>query len=153
MSLNNASRIWKSVSGQAGIIFIVLGLAAALGAFSYRIGTLARMGPGFFPFCVGLILAFVGILSVIEEIRRPGDEAPSVHWRPLVAISAAVVIAALLLLRMGLLVAIPTLVIIATLARPTFSVAQLFITSMALTGIAYAVFILGLNMQIPLFAW
>ena len=153
MSLSNIRMISKSVSGQAGIIFIAIGLTATFVAATYRIGTPARMGPGFFPFCLGLILVFVGLLCILGEIRRPSGEAPPIHWRPLVAITAAVVIAALLLLRVGLVVAIPCLVIVATLARPAFSIRQMVVTAIILTGIVYAVFILGLNMQIPLITW
>ena len=39
----------------AGGLLILLGLVAAFQGYSYNIGTLQRMGPGFFPLSLGVI--------------------------------------------------------------------------------------------------
>ena len=41
----------------SGLMFTVVGAAFAYGATSYTIGTGARMGPGYFPLLLGVILA------------------------------------------------------------------------------------------------
>jgi len=46
----------------AGGLMLLLGVGCALQGSTYRLGTLARMGPGFLPVILGVILAFLGIL-------------------------------------------------------------------------------------------
>ena len=41
----------------AGLMFMGIGTAFAWGATSYNIGTGARMGPGYFPLILGILLA------------------------------------------------------------------------------------------------
>lgn len=44
----------------SGLMFMVLGAAFAWGATKYSIGTGARMGPGYFPLMLGILLAVLG---------------------------------------------------------------------------------------------
>jgi uncharacterized membrane protein YhdT len=46
----------------AGGLMLLLGLGSAMQGTSYKFGTLARMGPGFMPVVLGVVLAFLGIL-------------------------------------------------------------------------------------------
>jgi hypothetical protein len=46
----------------AGGLMLLLGLGAAVTGTGYKFGTLARMGPGFMPVVLGVVLAFLGIL-------------------------------------------------------------------------------------------
>jgi hypothetical protein len=46
----------------AGGLMLVLGVGAAVIGSGYKIGSLARMGPGFMPVMLGSVLAFLGIL-------------------------------------------------------------------------------------------
>ena len=49
----------------SGAILIVLGLALAWKSLDYRIGVLARLGPGFFPLMLGVVLAVLGLLILV----------------------------------------------------------------------------------------
>ena len=46
----------------AGGLMLLLGVGAAVTGSGYKIGSLARMGPGFLPVMLGIVLAFLGIL-------------------------------------------------------------------------------------------
>jgi len=46
----------------AGALMLLLGIGAAVTGSGYKFGTLARMGPGFMPVVLGVVLAFLGIL-------------------------------------------------------------------------------------------
>jgi uncharacterized membrane protein YhdT len=41
---------------------LLLGVGAAVTGSGYKFGTLARMGPGFMPVVLGIVLAFLGLL-------------------------------------------------------------------------------------------
>ncbi len=44
----------------AGLMFMCVGVAFAWGATTYNVGTGARMGPGYFPLMLGILLALIG---------------------------------------------------------------------------------------------
>ena len=48
---------------------MAVGIIAVVGASQYPIGTLARMGPGFFPLCLGVMLIVVGLISLAGSLR------------------------------------------------------------------------------------
>ena len=132
---------------------MAVGSIAVVGAWQYPIGTLARMGPGFFPLCLGVMLIAVGLISLFGSLRSDDVIAEPVSVRALIVITLAVVVSALLLLKAGLLVAIPALVIISAFASSSVKWLPLLVTTVVLTALAYGVFVWGLNMQIPLVWW
>ena len=66
----------------SGLMFTVVGAAFAYGATSYNIGTGARMGPGYFPLLLGVILALLGatILFKALVVETPSGD-PSTLFR------------------------------------------------------------------------
>ncbi|MDP3170649.1 MAG: tripartite tricarboxylate transporter TctB family protein, partial [Polaromonas sp.] len=44
----------------AGLMFMGVGVAFAWGATNYNVGTGARMGPGYFPLMLGVLMAVIG---------------------------------------------------------------------------------------------
>jgi hypothetical protein len=46
----------------AGALMLLLGVGAAVTGSGYKFGNLARMGPGFMPVVLGVVLALLGIL-------------------------------------------------------------------------------------------
>jgi uncharacterized membrane protein YhdT len=46
----------------AGALMLVLGVGAAVTGSGYKFGSLARMGPGFMPVVLGVVLALLGLL-------------------------------------------------------------------------------------------
>ena len=50
----------------SGLMFMLVGIAFAWGATSYNVGTGARMGPGYFPLVLGVLMAFLGLVIAIK---------------------------------------------------------------------------------------
>lgn len=55
----------------SGVLMLVIGIVTTYGSLGYRIGTLSRMGPGFFPLTLGIILILVALLIMFIALRRP----------------------------------------------------------------------------------
>ena len=53
----------------SGLMFTAAGVAFAVGAQTYTVGTAARMGPGYFPFYIGLLLV-LGAAKVLFDVVR-----------------------------------------------------------------------------------
>lgn len=144
----------------SGLMFMVTGIAYAWGATNYTIGEGARMGPGYFPLVLGILLAIIGIAIVFGAMvveTEDGDPIGGFAWKPLFFIIAANFAFGLLLgglpaiglPAMGLIVGIYALVFVASLAGTEFKVKEVAILATALAILSYVAFVVLLNLQFP----
>ena len=142
----------------AGLMFMAVGVAFAWGSTNYQIGTGARMGPGYFPLLLGVLLALIGAVvtfkaTVVET--EDGDPIGRWAWRPLCFILAANFAFGILLgglpslgiPPMGLIVAIYALVFIASLGGDRFKPLEVAILATILAVGSYAAFVWALKLQ------
>lgn len=140
----------------AGLSLMAVGLFVALYAWGhYQIGQPARMGPGFFPVVLGSVLALLGVIVALMAFR------PTLHVlipppfavRPLLAVLASVAVFSLLINRLGLIPATFALTLVAALAERPYKLRRTVLLSIALSAIAWLTFTLGLQMNLPAFAF
>jgi hypothetical protein len=137
----------------SGLMFIVAGLGFAAGATNYSFGTSARPGPGYFPFGLGILLAILGAMVLFKSLTvetEGGDPVGAIPWRPLILITLSVVVFGLALPRLGLILTLPILILIASLAGDEFRLKEVIVNFIVLTVGSWLVFIKGLNLVIPL---
>lgn len=144
----------------SGLMFMGVGSAFAWGATNYNIGTGARMGPGYFPLMLGILLAVIGALITIKATiteTADGDRIGKWAWRQLFFVLGANVAFGILLgglpslgiPAMGLIVAIYALTFIASLAGSQFRPLEVFILATVLAVGSYLAFVLALKLQFP----
>src|SRR5690349_2461302 len=67
-SIRERERLRMQIKSQktffSGIMFTCFGAAFALGAANYNVGSAARMGPGYFPLIVGVLLTLLGLVVI-----------------------------------------------------------------------------------------
>lgn len=141
----------------SGLMFAVVGVAFAVGATNYNIGTGARMGPGYFPLGLGVILAVLGAIIMLKGvIGKSGPKMGKVALRPLLCIIGANVVFGILLAglpslgvpAMGLIVAIYGLTFVASLAAGgKFHLRETLILATILALLSYGAFVKLLNLQ------
>lgn len=137
----------------SGLMFIATGLGFAAGASNYSFGTSARPGPGYFPFGLGILLAILGALVLFKSLTietEGGDPVGAIPWKPLGLITLSVVVFGLALPKLGMVVSLPLLILIASLAGDEFRLKEVLINIVVLTLGSWAIFIKGLNLVIPL---
>ncbi len=103
----------------SGVMFITVGVFFSIyGRINYDLGTAGRMGPGYFPFWLGLILAGLGLVVLFGalSVKREADEVGPWDWKSLVLVLGAVVVFGFMLRPMGMILAVVALVAIASLA-------------------------------------
>jgi hypothetical protein len=156
MKIGHPKNFW------GGVMFIMIGLIFAVIAYGvpgvsfmpgYTMGTPARMGPGFFPFYLGMILATLGVLIAFTGLRvHPGDPGiiEKFHWGPLSWVLGAIVIFGLLLKPVGVLLDGILLIVIASLGSHEFKLKSVLILAVCLTVFCAMVFVWGLKLPIPL---
>jgi len=114
MRITNPKDFW------AGTLYVVFGAGAVLIARSYPFGSATRMGPGYFPTILGMILVLLGLLSVVGAFRSNGEPVGSIAWKPLVAITGGTGLFAFLLPRAGLPSALVVLILISAAMSENF---------------------------------
>ncbi|MCE4558128.1 tripartite tricarboxylate transporter TctB family protein [Roseateles cellulosilyticus] len=137
----------------SGLMFLGVGVAFAWGATSYTFGDSARPGPGYFPFGLGVLLALLGGFVLFKALTlesEGGDPVGPIAWRPLLLVVAAVVVFGLALPRLGLACTLPLTILVASLASDEFRWRDVLVSSLVLTVGSWALFILGLKLNIPL---
>lgn len=136
----------------SGVMFSVFGLGAAIIATGYGFGSPARMGPGFFPIVVGVLLAAMGLALIVQSLRDPEADKPveRLHLRPLFFISAAIASFGILMEERGLIAALVALIVIARFAGREGSIAELAVMVVVLIAVAVGIFVYGLNIYLRL---
>lgn len=133
-----------------GIVLAAAGLFVAIYvAAHYDIGSLRRMGPGFFPILLGASLAILGVVIAIpawSQARQP----MRIAWKEAAAVLSAIVVFALGLERAGLIPSTAAAVLIASLAAPDRRILWRLVLAVAVTVLSVAVFHFGLRMTVPL---
>lgn len=144
----------------SGLMFMGFGVAFAWGSSSYTIGSGARMGPGYFPLVLGILLALLGGVITFKALvveTVDGNKIGRIAWKPLFFIIAAnLVFGAMLgglpsihLPPMGMIVGIYALTCIASLAGDGFKPLEVLLLATVLAAVSYLAFIVLLKLQFP----
>ena len=137
----------------SGIMFLAVGLAFAIGATTYSFGNSARPGPGYFPLLLGIILSILGavVLFISLTIESEGGEPiGDLAFKPLGLILGAVALFGFLLPVAGMIVAVPVLIWISSLAGDEYHWKGTLLMCIVLTLFSWLVFVKGLGLTIPM---
>jgi hypothetical protein len=133
----------------AGLLFMSFGLAALVISRSYPLGAAARMGPGYFPRVLGILLLGLGALLCLSGFRSTGEMLSRWRWRPLVIVLLSVGFFCLTAQWLGLVVASIILVFISSVASEEFRWKEALLSGAIQAAAAVAVFVYGLGMSFP----
>ena len=146
MRIRNKRDFWAGMM-FAGIGVLFIGLSQ-----QYEIGAAARMGPGYFPTLLGIILALLGVLIAAQSAGSGNAETSveSFGWREIFLVLGAVALFSIALPWLGMVAAIIVLILVASLASHEFSWKETIISIVVLLIMSYFVFVKGLELQFPL---
>ncbi len=133
----------------AGLIFVVFGVVALVMAQSYALGTAARMGPGYFPRLLGILLIAGGSLQALIGLRAKAAEPLEWRWRPLFILLASVGLFILLAPRLGLVMASLVLVFVSSIVNREFRWREALLVGLLQGAGAAALFVYGLGVPLP----
>ncbi len=136
-----------------GCILALLGLAVAgYAAAHYDFGSLRRMGPGFFPVVLGLVLTVLGAVIALPAFGRAGEPTPFA-WRETLGIVGALLLFGLLLDRLGIVVATALTVLLSSAVAPRGGIVWRLVLTVAVTALTWVLFVAGLDMSMPVWPW
>jgi hypothetical protein len=144
----------------SGLLFTAVGVAFAWGATKYSLGTAARMGPGYFPLMLGILMAILGGVITFKALvveTEDGDKVGRWALKPLFFIISANLLFGLMLGGLpsikfpafGLIVGIYALTFVASLAGEEFKFKEVAVLATILAVMSYLAFIVLLKLQFP----
>jgi hypothetical protein len=135
----------------SGVMFCGFAAVALLAAHGYSTGSAGKMGPGYFPLLLGILLLALGAVLIGRSVVLAGEPLPRFHLRPLLVMAFAVTLFGLTIERLGLVVALAALTVLSAWAGPQFRWKETAVLAVALTAFCIGVFVYALGL--PLNLW
>jgi hypothetical protein len=135
----------------AGVVFVLIGLAGLYFGRELAFGTAARMGPGYFPILLSVLILAIGIIVAIRGLTTEGPPIEPVQLRPIAMIIAAILIFGVLIDVVGLALTALLLTVFAAYARREVKLTETILLGAGLAAFTVAVFVYLLGQ--PLAAW
>ncbi len=135
----------------SGLIFTVIAAGLLWEARGYAMGSMLRMGPGFFPVIISSLLGLMGIAILVKATLEGARERPVFAPMPALLITLALLAFAFSLQRLGLVIATLLLVTLTRLAMRPFNLIGTLLLSGVLVLLSLVVF--GYFLRLPLRLW
>jgi hypothetical protein len=142
----------------AGLALIAVGSVAAIAGPTYQIGTLMRMGPGFMPTALGIILIILGVIIAGSALTvAPGEDEDILpddpQWLGWLLILAGPVAFIVLGKYGGLIPATFGCVFVSALGDRSATLKSSVLLAAAMTVFSVALFYYALKVPMPLLRW
>ena len=147
MKLRSEKDFWS------GLVFLAVGTVFAVGALGYGFGSPTAPGPAVLPIGFGALTALAGAALLFKSLTletEGGERIDALGLRPLLLIAAAVVSFGWTLPKLGLLFAVPGLVLFSALAVGRVGFRMLLLQAVVLTAIACVLYVGVLHAAAPL---
>jgi hypothetical protein len=142
---------FDKVNALAGILFIALGGFFAVQAYGLELGTTFRMGPGYFPLVLALILIGLGIIVLVQAARASGEPLGPIAWRGLLLILPAPILFGMTVRGLGFVPSLFLTALLASFASTRMTIVTALLVSGGVTIFATLVFIEALGLPFRFF--
>ncbi|HRQ64081.1 MAG TPA: tripartite tricarboxylate transporter TctB family protein [Xanthomonadaceae bacterium] len=134
----------------SGAMFAAFGVLALVLASDLPTGRAANMGAGYFPRVLSFLLIGFGVLVAFTTRPPGGDEELHIAWRPLISLTLATVLFAVLLPLLGVLLTLLVMCAVSRVARPEYSWRETAVLSVCIALLCALIFHYGLGVQMPM---
>jgi hypothetical protein len=139
----------------AGLVMVLLGAGVTLNSTTYNLGTFMHMGPGMFPFMLGILMIFIGILIFISGLMTPLEEGEqilpdSMEWRGWACILAGPLMFIIFGEYFGMVAATFMCVFVSALGDRTATLKSSLLLAASITAVLFSYV---LKVPFPLFRW
>jgi len=144
----------------ASFLMLVIGVGTIIGSQNYQLGTLVRMGPGYFPLMLGVLLTAIALLILFSpELLTEDEESDGVvlSLREQIITWTLVIGSVILFIIVGkyggLVPATFVMCTVAALGDKGNSLKDAILIGVVMSLISAGLFNYGLRIQFPMFAW
>ena len=136
-----------------GLFFVLIGAFFSIQAWrKYPLGSAGEMGPGYFPFWLGVLLVALGLAKWLEVVARPGSGGGGLALRipSLALVVGSILLFGLALERLGLLLTVVAMVLLSSAASHEFRWRPALLCGLVVSVFCALLFVVGLGLQMPL---
>lgn len=144
-------KIFRAKDFYAGLIFTFFGIVALWEGSHYAMGTAGRMGPGYIPNVLSVILILLGLIISGRALWLGSERIDPIVLRPLVLVTIAVLAFTFLVQPLGLVLATLALVGISSIGSGEFRLREAVLLYLVLVVLAVGLFVYLL--KIPFRVW
>jgi putative tricarboxylic transport membrane protein len=134
----------------AGLFFLAIASGALWVAWDYPTGSAVRMSSGYFPRLLCTLLAVIGLFVSLRSLAVEGPALTAVRLRPVLLVTAAVVVFACSIQTLGLVLATVLITVIGGFASPQVRLIEMLAAAAVLAVMTTAIFIWGIGLPIPI---
>jgi putative tricarboxylic transport membrane protein len=138
----------------SGLMFLAFAAVAMLTARGYSLGTAGRMGPGYFPMLLGIVLAVLGLVLVVRSLVISGgpeqEGVARLHLVPLIVITVSVCLFGLAIERLGLVASVLIVIVVSAFASRESRILETCALALVLAAFSVGVFVYALQLSLPL---
>ncbi len=135
----------------SGVMFVGLAVVAFVTSQGYSLGTSTKMGPGYFPVVLSLVLGILGLVLVARSLVLAGEALEAFHGRAIAVLVVAIVAFGLMIGKLGLVVALGLVTAFSAMASAQFRAFEVVALSAFVTLISVLIFVVAL--RLPLSVW
>ena len=132
----------------AGLFLVLVAVLANVFGADLPKGQLVRMGPGYVPILLSWVLGALGLVIAARGVAIDGPALERWSWRPLAALTCAMLAFAGLLETAGLVVATVVTVVVSSLAAPGARALPTVGLGLALAAISTGLFVYVLGLPL-----
>jgi putative tricarboxylic transport membrane protein len=133
-----------------GLLLLAIAAIFASQLGRLPIGSAFRMGPGYFPLTLVILLALLGTAILIRGLRAEGAPIGRLPWRAVALITLPIALFGATLKGLGLVPSLTAVVFASTFASSRWDLRYAVITTGALVAAAVAIFVYGLGLPLSL---
>ncbi len=136
----------------SGGVLLAVGLGMLVISWSYPLGQLTQMGPGYVPRAIAVLICAMAVAIIAIDLRSADiARGEGIHWRGLIFVSAAMLIFAALVDRAGLVPSMFLAVAVSMFADRQAKPLTIVIYTALATFAGWLLFLVILELPIPAF--
>lgn len=136
----------NKADAAAGVLFTLAGGVFGAQSLGLEIGTALRMGPGYFPLVLSVVLILLGLLVLASAFRAPGEDIGTTAWRGMMFILPAPIFFGLTVRGLGFVPSIFLTTVVAAMASLKMRVGPALVLAAAVTLFCTLVFSYALGL-------
>ena len=133
----------------AAVLLVVLGAFGAVFANDLRMGTAARMGPGYFPVVLSWCIIACGIIVGLQAFVVEGPRLDRATPRPLLFVAAAILAFGFLIDHLGLALTAAAITLLISYAQSGRNFVEALLLAVILSAFVVGVFAYALGLPVP----
>lgn len=132
------------------VVVVIGGIIVMISSYQLQMGTLARIGSGAFPFALGFLFVFLGVLNYLFNSTEDSQEI-KFKYRNFIGIIGTVIFFAISIEKLGILITSFFCVIISRIIVSGKDFMKTILLAIIVSILAFVIFSIILRLPLPLY--